>query len=85
MLLGCVQVRGSYHSPECVLSPCTLPIPQFDSRHFPGILDDVWDSQYGWVEAKTGQAMVVGEWGGSLAGDGKASTTQRKLGEWLVR
>ena len=45
----------------------------------------MWDTQFGWIEGKTGRAVVVGEWGGSIMGDAKASLTQQKLAEWLVR
>eukprot|EP00624_Nannochloropsis_granulata_P002397 evm.model.NODE_22070_length_83641_cov_42.053585.27 len=57
----------------------------FRDPRFPENMMGIWNAQFGWIEKTTGRAMVLGEWGGTIAGDSKAAANQQKLAEWLVK
>jgi len=53
-------------SPHCY-GPSVAYQPYFQDPSFPKNMPAIWDAHWGLVSAKTGQAVVLGEWGGQLA------------------
>jgi endoglucanase len=54
------------YSPHCY-GPSVAYQPYFNDPTFPANMPAIWDAHYGTVNTKTGQAVVLGEWGGQLA------------------
>mmetsp|Transcript_17870 Transcript_17870/g.19901 ORF Transcript_17870/g.19901 Transcript_17870/m.19901 type:complete len:393 (+) Transcript_17870:14-1192(+) len=69
------------YSPHCY-GPSVAYQSYFAAPNFPANMPEIWDTHYGFVPNVTGNAIVIGEWGGQLTGsDGQwldAYTT------WLV-
>jgi len=55
------------YSPHCY-GPSVSPQPYFSDPNFPKNMPPIWDAHWGIVANKTGQASVLGEWGGPLGG-----------------
>jgi endoglucanase len=53
-------------SPHCY-GPSVAYQPYFADPTFPANMPEIWDDHWGTVNTKTGQAVVLGEWGGQLA------------------
>lgn len=53
------------------------------AESFPQNLPAIWDAFWGFVEQATGRAVVVGEWGGPLAG--KNQLFEEALAQYLVQ
>ncbi|CAN0141424.1 unnamed protein product, partial [Phaeothamnion confervicola] len=66
-----IQAGGNrlVYSPH-VYGPTVFAQPYFAaSDGFPNNMPAIWDAHFGWVEATTGKAVVIGEWGGKNVGD----------------
>jgi len=55
------------YSPHCY-GPSVAFQPYFQDPTFPKNMPAIWDAHYGMVANKTGRAVVIGEWGGQVAG-----------------
>jgi len=53
------------YSPHCY-GPSVAVQPYFQDPSFPANMPAIWDTHWGTVSSKTGQATVLGEWGGML-------------------
>eukprot|EP00026_Physarum_polycephalum_P010483 Phypoly_transcript_10647.p1 GENE.Phypoly_transcript_10647~~Phypoly_transcript_10647.p1 ORF type:complete len:339 (+),score=28.35 Phypoly_transcript_10647:226-1242(+) len=53
------------YSPHCY-GPSVSYQPYFNDPTFPANMPAIWDAHWGTVNQKTGQAVVLGEWGGQL-------------------
>jgi len=54
------------YSPHCY-GPSVAYQPYFNDPTFPNNMPAIWDAHWGTVNKKTGQAVVLGEWGGQLS------------------
>jgi len=54
------------YSPHCY-GPSVAVQPYFSDPSFPANMPAIWDAHWGTVNKKTGNAVVLGEWGGQLA------------------
>jgi len=48
--------------------PAVAAQAYFNDPNFPKNMPAIWDTHYGFVPATTGNAMVIGEWGGAVSG-----------------
>jgi len=55
------------YSPHCY-GPSVSTQPYFQDPAFPANMPPIWDTHWGFLSAKTGQATVLGEWGGPMEG-----------------
>jgi len=55
------------YSPHCY-GPSVAVQPYFSDSTFPANMPAIWDAHWGTVNTKTGNAVVLGEWGGQLGG-----------------
>jgi len=55
------------YSPHCY-GPSVAYQTYFQDANFPNNMPAIWDAHWGTVNTKTGQATVLGEWGGQLGG-----------------
>jgi len=53
------------YSPHCY-GPSVAVQPYFSDPSFPNNMPAIWDAHWGTVNVKTGNAVVLGEWGGQL-------------------
>eukprot|EP01112_Ceratiomyxa_fruticulosa_P009012 TRINITY_DN2345_c0_g4_i2.p1 TRINITY_DN2345_c0_g4~~TRINITY_DN2345_c0_g4_i2.p1 ORF type:complete len:297 (-),score=59.91 TRINITY_DN2345_c0_g4_i2:89-979(-) len=60
--------RKLVYSPH-VYGPSVSAQPYFTDPSFPKNMPDIWQAHFGYVPQKTGQAIVVGEWGGFMQGN----------------
>jgi len=59
--------RKLVYSPHCY-GPSVAFQPYFQDSNFPNNMPAIWDAHWGTVNTKTGNAAVLGEWGGQLGG-----------------
>jgi len=62
-----VNQQRLVYSPH-VYGPSVYDQPYFKSPDFPNNLPPIWQTHFGFVANTTGNAVVVGEWGGLLGG-----------------
>jgi len=55
------------YSPH-VYGPNVYPQPYFSAPTFPDNMPAIWDTHFGFLPQQTGNAYVIGEWGGLLSG-----------------
>jgi endoglucanase len=55
--------------------------PYFSDPSFPDNMPPIWEQHFGFVPNATGQAIVIGEWGGKF--DGKQQKWNLKFAQWL--
>ncbi|GMS81039.1 hypothetical protein PENTCL1PPCAC_3214, partial [Pristionchus entomophagus] len=70
------------YSPHCY-GPDVYSSPEFNSADFPKNLDAIWMAKYGFLVNKTGQPVVVSEWGGKAEVGSKDAVWNDHYIEWL--
>jgi len=60
------NINKLVYSPHCY-GPSVYNMNYFNDPTFPDNLPAIWDTHYGFVPGLTGNALVVGEWGGHLS------------------
>jgi len=55
------------YSPHCY-GPSVAFQEYFNATNFPKNMPSIWDAHFGFVPGLTGNAIVTGEWGGSVSG-----------------
>lgn len=60
------NIKKLVYSPHCY-GPSVAVQPYFSDPTFPNNMPAIWDAHWGMVSKNTGQAVVLGEWGGQLA------------------
>ena len=56
------------YSPH-VYGPAVYNQPYFSAGNFPNNMPAIWDAHWGFVAGQTGNAVVIGEWGGTTSGN----------------
>jgi aryl-phospho-beta-D-glucosidase BglC (GH1 family) len=76
---GCVQVYEPHN-----YGPSVVPdVPQHNAPDFPNNLPAVWFQNWAFVESFTGNAEVLGEWGGFYVG--KDRVWHEEFAAFMVR
>jgi len=67
-----------------VYGPDVTTQSYFNAPNYPANLPAIWQQQWGFVSGQTGNAVVLGEWGGKTVTGSSDELYENELASWLV-